>query len=236
MSEDSHTLPANDQDRLAGALDTVAQVVLGEELEGIRRGLRKQEARLGDRITAIDERLAGLDEEVKKAHARATELRLKIDEARDDQNNAHSAVESRIERAIEDLGRRVDDARAHADESLGGVRRELEEGFSSRESGLRAQVEDLAGTVAELQFELRQQLEASQRLSALMDNLSAIFSTGAGGLGRPEGGSSDAGRGSESGGSGEDAPALRGSEGDSGLEIALDETLGIESMEPPSDP
>lgn len=178
MSKEQSGSQVTEKDKLAGALDTIFQVVLGKELATIHRTMADQDTNFNRRFDGVREELTRSGEQINKdLRSRADELRQRITNTEEglmktladlDQSMAHSGGELKSE---------LRDVRTELQERIASFKQSIDRDLEARDVSLREQMENLSRDLATVQFELQQQIDSMQQVASVMGNLASVFAT-----------------------------------------------------------
>jgi DNA repair exonuclease SbcCD ATPase subunit len=159
-----------DPKKLVRAMQMVTKVLIQDELQSVRQSVTDLETRL-------DERFAGLREELRK------DLTEVIDKAREELGSridplfeTMSEAERFRSEVIADLETQVEKTQSTADEQI----KSLQERLDEKEAALRRDLESLAEEQVGLRAGAQEQVENSKRLSGVLQNLASVFSASTG--------------------------------------------------------
>jgi hypothetical protein len=182
MSKETKTVSTGAKDQTSHApqvfqaLDTLAQVILGGELQTLRQSIGDLDAKTVERVEAVRKELSDLVAGLKNDFHRASaETRLKLSEAEENQQKALLDLGDRTDKWIEGVKKDVQDATKSAGERIDAARAAATEQVTTQGKKLEERIESVSQAVSSLQQELRQQQESSQRFAALLNNLGAVF-------------------------------------------------------------
>jgi len=144
-----------DQEKLLQALNTIADVVVRGELQGVRDLVGGVEKELTERIEALNRQMIDAVDRAKEDME--TQLGL-LRNSLSDEENARRTAADEFERQVEQ------------------TRSSLEESLSTRETSLRNELSELREEQSKLRQGFQEQAEKAQRLSGVLDNLAGVFS------------------------------------------------------------
>jgi hypothetical protein len=187
MSGDAKVTSNNsDQEKLAGALGTIIEVLVGRELEAMR-------ASLGDLDSTLSKRIKGLKKDTTEVidglmsdlSTRIDDLLAKLGEAEDRQKSAISDIEERNRKANDDLQQRLTEAQSKTADRMGEMQSRFENDLLGQEQKLMGELGALGQSLASVQGELHQQKEHATRTSGLLTNMASVLGGGQPGPGVP---------------------------------------------------
>ena len=187
MSGESKAASDNaDQEKLAGALGTIIEVLVGRELEAMR-------ASLGDLDSTLSKRIKGLKKDTTEVMdglmgdltSRIDDLLQKLGEAEDRQKSDMADMEERNRKANDDLQQRLTEAQSRTADRLGDMKSGFENDLLGQEQKFLGEMSALGQTLASVQGELHQQKEHAARTSGLLTNMASVLGGGQPGPGVP---------------------------------------------------
>jgi hypothetical protein len=144
-----------DQDRLLQALNTIADVVVRAELQGVRDLVGGVDKELTERIETLNRQMIDAVDRAKEEME--TQLGL-LRNGLSEEENARRTGADELERQVEQ------------------TRSTLEESIATRETSLRGELTELREEQSKLRQGFQEQTEQAQRLSGVLDNLAGVFS------------------------------------------------------------
>lgn len=161
-----------DQDKLAGALETVVEVLVGDKLESVRGSVADLDSTLSKRIVTVKkDSAAALEDAVKK-------LSAEITEAEERQKKALGDLDEQLRESTADLKNLVQKNLSNAEDRIKAVKEELEKGAVEREKKMMKELDSLAQGLSAVQLGLQQQIESTDRIQTLLNGLGTVFSGG----------------------------------------------------------
>jgi hypothetical protein len=186
-----------DRDRLAGALETVFEVLAGERLEAAREMVSELDHRLSGRITSSDERSTTEIESVKghlttrldeafakldEAFGRMDELLKKFDEISERlgeadrrQQSSLEQLEKRLGDSTADLDHRLEEWESRTEDRIRAVKEEMGSSLASTEEQINKELDTLGRNLSGIQLEFGQQTRATERMSIVLDGLANVL-------------------------------------------------------------
>jgi len=186
-----------DREKLAGALDTVFEVLGGDRIEAVLNLVSELEHRLSGSITSVSERsttategvrndlTARIDEAFGKlddAFGKLDELFGKLDsvsarlgELDECQKSAHDSLEKRIDESTADLNRRLKESGSVAEDRIQALKDELGSDLASKEEQINKELETMGRNLTGIQLEFGQHTRATERMSIVLDGLANVL-------------------------------------------------------------
>jgi F0F1-type ATP synthase membrane subunit b/b' len=156
--------------KLHEALSTVADAVVGGQLEDIRKLVKTVQSDLSKRIDSeVGSTKTGLSTKVE-------ELLRKLEEANKARTKELTDLDQRMKQTLEDMKDQMRKVGEQAKKDATGLRRELEKQIAQNGEALDEKIASIAGGLATAQLGLQQQAEATERATALLNNLAGVFS------------------------------------------------------------
>jgi hypothetical protein len=181
MSQKDQVAEAGDQEKLALALDTMAEILVGGKLEAVRKSLAELRSELSDRVDAIKREATEAVERARTDLAsRVSELRQRFVEMEARQKTALAELQDKVRRQGEETERKVKEAQSSAASRIQKTEVELKETLARKEAQLKKELGGLAGGLSAIQLELQQQMESSDRMATLLNNVGNLFAGGQG--------------------------------------------------------
>ena len=153
MKRDGMPGEGTDQERLARALDTIAEVLVGKNLEKMRGSIGDLDARLSGEVASLKKKTTESIDGAKK------ELSSRLDQ----------------------LEKLVSASRAKARERIQTAKKELQADLTAKEEHLQKELGGLAQGLSALQIELHEQMESTSRISGMLSNLGTVLTGQPGG-------------------------------------------------------
>ena len=187
MSGESKAASDNDdQKKLAGALGTIIEVLVGRELEAMR-------ASLGDLDSTLSKRIKGLKKDTTEVidglmndlSSRIDDLLKKLGDAEDRQKAAMDDMVERNRKTTEDLEQGLTETQSKTDDRLKEMQAGFENDLLGQEQKLLGDMGALGQTLATIQGELHQQKEHAARTSGLLTNMASVLGGGQPASGMP---------------------------------------------------
>ena len=198
MSNDEQTVgKAPDREKLAGALETVFEVLGGDRIEAVLNLVSELEHRLSGSITSASEQsttategvrndlTARIDEAFGKlddAFGKLDELFGKLDtvstrlgEMDERQKSAHASVEKRIEDSTADLKRQMKEWESTTEDRIQALKDELGTDFASKEEQINKELDTLGRNLTGIQLEFGQHTRSTERMSIVLDGLANVL-------------------------------------------------------------
>jgi hypothetical protein len=186
-----------DREKLAGALETVFEVLGGDRIEAVLNLVTELEHRLSGSITSVSERsttatdgvrndlTTRIDEAFGKlddAFGKLDELFGKLDsvsarlgELDDRQKSAHDSFEQRIGESSADLTRQLKESESIAEDRIRALKDELGSDFASKEDHINKELDTLGRNLTGIQLEFGQHTRATERMSIVLDGLANVL-------------------------------------------------------------
>jgi len=187
----------SDREKLAGALETVFEVLGGDRIEAVVNLVTELEHRLTGSITSAREQsttatagvrndlTARIDEAFGKldgAFGKLDELFKKLDsvsarlgELDERQKSAHDSLEQRIGESSADLTRRLKESESIAEDRIRALKDELGADFASKEEQINKELGTLGRNLTGIQLEFGQHTRATERMSIVLDGLANVL-------------------------------------------------------------
>jgi chromosome segregation ATPase len=174
-----------EQERVVEALTSLVRTLVGVEIEALSRKLDELDVSLSRRIADLDERVESTLAQVhrdlaadiasarKEGDAAAGKLGERVDACASMAEAVERAFERDMRPRVEALGERIGTSEAGLAEKL---RSEIAKQHESHDE-LVERVQGLTESVKAAQKGIEQQLETSQRLSAVLNTLTSVFTT-----------------------------------------------------------
>jgi hypothetical protein len=198
MSNEEQTVgTAPDREKLAGALETVFEVLGGERIEAVLNLVSELEHRLSGSITSASEQsttategvrndlTARIDEAFGKlddAFGKLDELFGKLDsvtarlgEMDDRQKSARDAVEKRIDDSTADLKKQMTESESIAEGRIRALKDELGTDWATKEEQINKELDTLGRNLTGIQLEFGQQTRSTERMSIVLDGLANVL-------------------------------------------------------------
>lgn len=176
MNEHERTGREN-RDRVNQALETIVQAVVGEDLDSFRHSVEQLDSDLSRKIESVRKEAGSrLDDSRDELAARVDELGRRLAAVESSQQEALADLEERTERIVGKLTEQLQTTEAQAESRTEAARAALEGQLAEADRSYKENLDALARNLATVQLGLQQQMETSERLSAVLNNLGSIFS------------------------------------------------------------
>jgi len=167
------------QEKLIAALETIKEVLVNEELESLRSSIVKVDSNLTRRLEDMTkETTESIDRLSRALSSRIEALAPKLSDLEQKQTKALSELDERTGKATADLGRQLQEGQAKSEDRVRTLKKGLEQVINEKETTLGAEVSKFGQALTGMQIELKQQIEATQRVSGLLNNMATVFTTG----------------------------------------------------------
>ena len=167
------------QERLIGALETIKEALVSEELESLRNSIVKVDSNLTRRLEEMTrETSESIDRLSRELSSRIETLAPKLADLEQKQTKALAELDERTGKATADLGRQLQEGQAKSEDRVRTLKKGLEQVINEKESALGTEVSKFGQALAGVQTELKQQIEATQRVSGLLNNMATVFASG----------------------------------------------------------
>lgn len=153
---------------LAGAFELVAQTV-GDEIVALRDSLGGLEAKLMARLDVDRREASEAIETVRK------DVLHRFEEMRNSQQRALGEIAEKTRSAVAGIRDLVDQTREQVKDRSDEVRRGLEHILAEKEQRLAHELGSLSSDLAGVRLDLQHQMQASGRISNLLDNVANVF-------------------------------------------------------------
>jgi len=167
------------QAKLIGALETIKEGLANEELEALRSSIVKVDSnltrRLEDMHGATTQTVDRLSRELSQ---RIDLLAPKLAELERKQAKALAEFDERTGRTTAELGRQLQDLQVKSEDRVRTLKKGLEQVINEKDQALNAELSKLGQALTRMQTELKQQLETTQRVAGLLNNMATVFTTG----------------------------------------------------------
>lgn len=169
----------SDQEKLARALGTIIEVMVGRELSAMRASVSDLDSTLSKQIGAMKkDTTAVIEGLMNDLSSRIDGLLEKLSSAEDRQQSAMADIEERNRKTNDALQQRLMEAQAKTGERMEKLQSHMEEELAGKEQDLLNELGGLAMGLSAVQLELHQQMEASARTSSLLDNMASVLTGG----------------------------------------------------------
>jgi len=176
MSGAGKTGDPSDQEKLARALSTIIEVMVGRELAAMRASVSDLDSTLSEQIGAMkSDTTAVINDLMKDLSSRIEGLLEKLSGADDRQRSAMADIEERNRRANEALEQRLLEAQAKTGGRMEELQAHLESEIAGTKQDLHKELGELATGLSAVQHEVHQQMEASARTSSLLDSMASVL-------------------------------------------------------------
>jgi len=198
MSNDEQTVgTAPDREKLAGALETVFEVLGGDRIEAVLNLVSELEHRLSGSITSATEQATTATEGVRSdlttrideafgklddAFGKLDELFGKLDsvstrlgEFDERQKSAHESFEKRIGDSTADLKRQMKEWESTTEDRIQALKEELGTDFASKEEQINKELDTLGRNMTGIQLEFGQHTRSTERMSIVLDGLANVL-------------------------------------------------------------
>jgi hypothetical protein len=129
-------------------------------------------------MQTVEEKTAAISDALRKELQSIVEERFaKIQQAEQDRKKALFEHETRVDKAVAELREQLQQSQRQQESRVESLKSNLEHKLSTSETKLEATIATLSQSVTELQIALEQQVETSQRMSALFDTMATVFNT-----------------------------------------------------------
>ena len=91
---------------------------------------------------------------------------------------ALAELDERTGKATADLARQMQEAQARSEDRVRALKKGFEQVIEERGAAVGAEVSRFGQALSAMQTELKQQIEATQRVSGLLGNMATVFTTG----------------------------------------------------------
>lgn len=167
------------QEKLVGALETIKEVLVNEELESLRSSIVKVDSNLTRRLDEMSQATAeSIDRLGRELSARIDALAPKLSDLEKRQTKALAELDERTSKSTADLARQLQEGQAKSEDRVRTLKRGLEQVMNEKEASLGAEVAKFEQSLTGIQVELKQQVEVTQRVSGLLNNMATVFTTG----------------------------------------------------------
>ena len=178
MTENARPGEDTGNETVVKAFRTILDEILGGELKVLQHAVTDMDTQMSRRMQAVEEKTAAISDDLRKElQSMAEERFAKIQQAEQDRKKALFEHETRIDKAVAELKEQFQQSQRQQESRVDSLKGNLEHALSTSETKLEATIATLSQSVANLQRELQQQVEASQRMSALFDTMAAVFNT-----------------------------------------------------------
>ena len=179
-----------DREKLAGALETVFEVLGGDRIEAILNLVSELEHRLSGSITSVSERsttatdgvrndlTARIDEAFGKLDGLSGKLdsvSARLGELGERQKSAHNSLEKRIGESTADLNEQLKESVSVAEDRIRALKDELGTDFASKEEHINKELDTLGRNLTGIQLEFGQHTRATERMSIVLDGLATVL-------------------------------------------------------------
>jgi len=162
MNHEGLEVKGEDQEKLAAALGTIAEVLVGKELESVRNTTEGLSSKLSSCVDSLkEETTRAMDELRDRMTSRIDEMLAKLAEAEQDQGKVVADLETRI---------------GQLQEQVQAVKDELAKDLSSNEQNLKNDLESVSENVTALQDKLQRQQANTERISTTLGSLANVLS------------------------------------------------------------
>jgi len=162
MNHEGMGVGGEDQERLATALGTIAEVLVGKELESVRNSTAGLNSKLSSCVDALkEETTRAIDEAQGRMISRIDETLARLAEADGDRD-----------KVVADLGTRISDLQ----EQVQSLKDELATAISSNEQSLKNDLKSVSENVTALQEKLQRQQANTERISTTLGSLATVLS------------------------------------------------------------
>jgi len=180
-----------DREKLAGALETVFEVLGGDRIEAILNLVSELEHRLSGSITSVSEQsttatdgvrndlTARIDEAFGKLDGLSGKLdsvSARLGELDERHKSSHDSLEKRIGKSTADLDKQLKESVSVAEDRIRALKNELGTDFASKEEHINKELDTLGGrNLTGIQLEFGQHTRATERMSIVLDGLATVL-------------------------------------------------------------
>ena len=168
--------PPSDQQKLAHALETITDVLVGKKLEALRESIAAMDTRVSDRFDQMKKDSVEAVKRLKKELvSRIEEVQGKLDAAEGRQKEAHGKLDERTREAQEDLKRDLQKSQSKVENKIRTVESEMKKNLLEKEEALRKELDTLSAGLSGIQLEQQDQAQATQDISKVLHNVATVF-------------------------------------------------------------
>jgi len=152
---------------------------VNEELEFLRSSIVKVDSNLTRRLEEMTKETSeSINRLSTELTSRIDALAPKLTDLEQRQTKALAELDERTGKATADLGRQVQEGQAKSEDRVRTLKKGLEQVINEKESALSSDVNKFGQALTGMQTELKQQVEATQRVAGLLNNMATVFATG----------------------------------------------------------
>ena len=176
MNRDDKVEEVSDQEKLARALDTIVQVLVGSKLESVRASVTELDSGLSERIdSAQKDSAAAVDRVAKDLLTCKDELLRKLDEADERQKKSLDDLDQRARNSAAELRRQLQEFQTKTETRIQTIKGEASTNLAAKEEQLKKELGSLAGGLSALQLDLQQQMMNTDRISTLLGGMASVL-------------------------------------------------------------